>query len=142
LPHLFLPYQYAKTWTKRKVCNKDWRIVWKRPGHPEGCPGPGHGYRYSDRGLAAIRATVARNSLEDLDLFAVFAFDHVPKVVIAAVAATGTLQAGVVGFDGVVKVGGWVPGWARIGAVHSVTPLSVGRVPGVSGSAGPFPLHP
>ncbi len=82
--------------------------------------------------LSAIAATAAGHGLIDLYVFAVFAYEKVADVDHAAVAVAGDtpLEAGVVGFDGVVVVGGWVPGWARIGAVHSVTPLSVGRVPG------------
>jgi hypothetical protein len=49
-----------------------------------------------------------------------------------AVAGDPPLEGGVVGFDGVVMVGGWVRGCARIGAVHSflLAVVAVGRVPG------------
>jgi hypothetical protein len=56
-------------------------------------------------------ATTARHGLEDLYLFAVFAYEKVADVDHAAVAVAGDtpLEAGVVGFDGVVVIGGWVP---------------------------------
>jgi hypothetical protein len=66
-----------------------------------------------------LPTTLARNGLKDLYLFAVLVSNHVSEVVIAAYAAAGDtpLQAGVVRLYGVVVVlGGWVPGWARIGA--------------------------
>jgi hypothetical protein len=77
---------------------------------------------------------VARNSLEDLDLFAVFALDHVADVVIAAVAAAGALQAGVVGFDGVVgaaarRVEG-ISCWRYPYLVHSSSFSGCGPGPG------------
>ena len=75
--------------------------------------------------LSAIAATAARHCLIDLYVFAVFAFDQVADVDHAAVAGAGDtpLEAGVVGFDGVVVVGGWVPGWARLSGVHRGHPF-------------------
>src|SRR3712207_4887980 len=61
----------------------------------------------------------AGHGLEVLYLFAVFASDQVADVDHAAVAVAGDtpLEAGVVGLDGVVVVGGWVRGrCARLGA--------------------------
>jgi hypothetical protein len=47
-----------------------------------------------------------------------------------------------VGFDGVVVVGGWVPGWARIGAVHSCAPFLWAGPRGVGRTAEAFSLTP
>jgi len=77
-------------------------------------------------GLSAIRATAARNGLDDLDLFAGTGFlDKATDVDDAIVAGVGTLEAGVVRLYGVIVIlGGWVRGSrCRLTlAAHGATP--------------------
>ena len=77
-------------------------------------------------------------------LLAVFVYVADEYPAINARAGTHALEAGVVRLYGVVVVvilGGWVrAGCARLFGVHSVSPFSVGRVPGCVRTCGTIPL--
>ena len=93
-------------------------------------------------GLSAIRATAARNGLEDLDLFAVLADSEMTDEDGAVHAGTGAqaLKAGVVRLYGVVILGGWGCAWGALDSCVSTVNLQVlwAGSRGVRAPAGPF----
>jgi hypothetical protein len=95
-------------------------------------------------GLSAIRAAAARhaNVLDDLAIKVVLGLDNAAKEHPAVHAGVGALEAGVVRLYSVVVIlSGWVRlGCARLCGVHSVSPFSVGQVPGSGCSCGAIPL--
>jgi hypothetical protein len=96
-------------------------------------------------GLSAIRATAARHALvlDDLAIKVVLGLDNAANEHPAVHAGVGALEAGVVRLYGVVVIiGGWVRvGCARLCAVHSEPPSSVGRAPGCSSTCGATSLY-
>jgi hypothetical protein len=72
-------------------------------------------------GLSALRAAAARDGVDDLDLFSVFAENQAADVDDAISTGVRALQASVVRLYGIVVIlGGWVRvGCARLSSVHS-----------------------